>query len=89
MANGKERDGGHERRSVYAQCCTYAYSRYEYHPDACINCKSPCEYGRKALELNGISMETKRERDSESEPDWLTQDRMMRKIVRALNRRRV
>lgn len=87
MANGKEADNGHERRAIYSKCCTRAYARYEFHPDECINCESPCEYGRKALEMNGISMIAHTE--SQSKQEWLTADRRVRKIIRAMNRRRV
>ena len=85
--SGKENDGGHERRAIYSKCCTEAYNRYEFHPDACINCQSLCEYGRKALALNGISMSTHGE--SQAKQEWLTADRKVRKIIRSMNRRRV
>lgn len=87
MANGKEADNGHERRHIYSKCCTDAYNRYEFHPDACIHCTSPCEYGRKALEMNGISMSAHKE--SQSKQEWLTADKKVRRIIHAMNRRRV
>lgn len=87
MANPQETDNDHERRTVYAKCCTQAYSRYEYHPDACIQCPSPCQYGRRALELNGIDVKAGGE--SESHADWLTADKKVRRIIRAINKRRV
>lgn len=87
MSNGNENDGGHERRVIYAKCCTEAYSRFEFHPDACVNCPSSCEYGRKALELNGIAMSVHKE--SQSKQEWLTADKKVRKIIHSLNRRRV
>lgn len=74
-------------RRLQNKLCAMAVEYKGVKPQACADCESPCGYGMELLDALGMER-PKGEQPEACEKVPFSHDRRMRRILRAMNRRR-